>query len=99
MTGPQRAVTVLTQASREAGRPVLTLRAEPHPLGRANDNDIAGGGGPTGPTDKDQGPLAAPWGEADAVFAARPGSLSSPNPTADLAGETNREDPSRFFYT
>ena len=85
----------MAQASRQAARPVLALRAELHPLVRANDNDIAGGGGPTGPTDKDQGPLAAPWGEADGVFAARPGSLSSPNPTADLAGETNREDPSR----
>jgi hypothetical protein len=46
MTGPQPAVTVLTQASRqESAWPVLTLRAELHPLGRANDNDIAGGGG------------------------------------------------------
>ena len=36
------------------------------------------------------GPLAAPWGEADAVFAARPGVLSSPNPTANLAGVTER---------
>ena len=36
------------------------------------------------------GPLAAPWGEADAVFAARPGVLFSPNPTANLAGVTER---------
>jgi hypothetical protein len=37
----------------------------------------------------DLGPLAAPRGEAAVVWSSRPrrpGSLSNPNPTADLAG-------------
>jgi len=45
MTRPLRAVTVLTQASRQAARPVVTLRAELHPLVSANDNDMDGARG------------------------------------------------------
>ena len=90
MTGPQRAITVLTQASRqESAWPVLTLRAELHPrVGQTTTTWMEAGDPPV--HDKDQGPLAAPWGKADAVFAARPGVLFSPNPTANPAGVTER---------
>ena len=51
-------------------------------------------GDPTGPPNRTLEPLAAPWGEADDASTRnnrRPGNLSSPNPTADLAG-ASRED-------
>jgi hypothetical protein len=51
-------------------------------------------GDPIGPPKSDSEPSAAPWGEADVVsrgIRRRPGDLSRPNPTADLAGAP-RED-------
>ena len=48
-----------------------------------------GGGGPTGPPTRTRGRLRL-LGVKPMPYAARPGVLSSPNPTADLAGATER---------
>ena len=88
MTGPQRAVTVLAQAGRQAARPVLALRAELHPLVRANDNDTAGGGGPTGPPTRTRGRLRLPGVKPMAY--SRPGRAASPARTRQLTSRAKQ---------
>ena len=70
--------------------PPLTYRAELHPIGRGRPTDLHGWRrGTHRSTVIDPEPLAAPLGEAGVVSlqnTTRPGGLSNPNPTADLAG-------------
>ena len=77
-------------------------RRAPSGEARTTTTQLDGGGGPTGPPISDQEPHAVPWGEAGVVSTRvrnRPGDLSSPNPTADLAGACREDRSGTYEWT
>ncbi|BBZ77704.1 hypothetical protein MANY_30410 [Mycolicibacterium anyangense] len=88
------AITVPQQVSPlNQGRPSPHLAPSSIRGAEGPTRSMDGGGGPNRSTEIDPEPPAAPWGEAEAVppGTPRPGNLSSPNPTADLAGVFREE--------